>query len=117
DALLGGQPGRVAGGHLVGLASLAALDPLIAILHLLAVGAGFFPVRHEPSLCLIGVAGRRGGCPLEPPPYPSPRPRHTIGRPNSPTPPAGVSSCPGTGSSPSRAGWPGGAGSASGCTR
>src|SRR5205823_3038519 len=86
DALLRGQPGYGAGGHLVRLAPLAALDPLIAVLHRLAVGAGFFPVRHEPSSCLIGDAGRRDGCPLEPPPYPSPRLRHTISLPNSPRP-------------------------------
>ena len=40
-----------------------------------AVGAGLFLVRHEHS-----------SCPSEPPPYPSPWPRHTIGRPNSPMP-------------------------------
>ena len=77
DALLGRQPGRVPRHHLVNLAAGAALDPLIAILRPLVVGAGLFPARHEPSSCLQ-CRGAADGFPWRPPPYPSPWPRHAI---------------------------------------
>ena len=64
DALLGRQLGRVPRHYLVNLAAGAALDPLIAILRPLVVGAGLFPARHEPSSGL-SVPRRGGWLPLE----------------------------------------------------
>jgi hypothetical protein len=71
SAMRDGRPRCVAGCHLVDLAAVAALDPLIAIFHRLAVGTGFFPARHEPPHSCRRRA-RRVAARWKPLPYPSP---------------------------------------------